>query len=505
MLTRTSTIALVLCIFGLGLGLFTRHNGFEYYYHPDEYRKVRQLVKSERNFHHPMLMLTTVDLVRRATLRGSSKRDSQSVVLVGRWVTAAFAAAAAAALALLAARQYGLLAGWLAGVLVLSNSLLFELAHYLKEDPYFAAGIAFTALALHAFQRKPDAPRLRWLAAATAMAAAGKFVGIALLPMVLIAVWRRSAPPGYMEQRARIRRFLVVFALVWLVLNYWIFKTPAMMWSSIGEEMQKAYAGEAQRQGPHAFYLRVQEQNGGWLAPALAGLWLLWAMRHARRVPYAEWVLAGSSLLYFVVFSCTPKDSTRYYLPIAISLCYFAVAGVMVWARQFRWKGMTWAAAALVLITAGAQSRSLAEAWDGFTHDDREQLEDWVTANLPADAVIAQDEAVNLPEPGRLSKKHEGRAPLPQRVIGAPVLADLGDLAKLKSMGITHAAINHRTYSRYLNGSLDIQEGTPAAAIRQFYLTITDSGRIIWETPPGRNGHLQPGLRLIDIRAIPER
>ena len=504
MLTRSSTLTLLLCIFAIGLALFTRHNDFEYYYHPDEFGKVDQLVKNKRNFHHPMLMLTTVDFARRAVLWGDARKNQQAVVQVGRWVTAAFAALTAAALALLAAQHYGLLAGWLVGVLALSNSLLFELAHYLKEDPYFAAGIALTALALHAFQRTPDAARMRWLAVATAVAAAGKFVGFALLPLVLIAVWMPAAASPLGARRARVLRFLGTFLLVWLALNYWVFKSPSMLWHSIGEEMHKAYGNdEAVRAVPHAYYFRVQAQNGGWFAPLLAGLWLLWAARNVRRVSAAEWLLAGTALAFLLVFTFTPKTAPRYYLPIATALCYFAVAGAMVWAREFRRGWCKCVATALVLITVGMQSHALAESWRGFATDDREQLQQWIAAHLPADAVIAQDEAVNLPEPVRMPAKHAGRAPLPQRVIGEKEVADLGDIAALKAMGVTHVALCARTYGRYLNGARTIKEDSKAAAAQQLYRTLNERGQVLWESPMGRISYLQPGLRLVDIRAIP--
>ncbi len=504
MLTRGSTLTLLLCIFALGLGLFTRHNDFEYYYHPDEFGKVDQLVKNKRNFHHPMLMLTTVDLVRRTVLWGDVRKNQQAVVEVGRWVTAAFAALTAATLGLLAARHYGLRAGWLVGVLTLSNPLLFELAHYLKEDPYFAAGIAATALALHAFQRTPDRRHLLWLAAATATAAAGKFVGFALVPLVLIAVWVPAADSPLGARRARVMRFLGTFLLVWLALNYWVLKSPGMLWHSIGEEMHKAYGNEeAVRSVPHAYYFRVQADNGGWLAPALAGLWVLWAARNARRVSAAEWLLAGTSLAFLLVFTFTPKTAPRYYLPIATALSYFAVAGAMAWAQTLQRAWLKCAATALVLIAVGMQSRTLAVSWRGFAYDDRERLQQWIAAHLPTDAVIAQDEAVNLPEPVRMPAKHAGRTPLAQRVIGEKEIADLGDLANLKAMGVTHVAICARTYGRYMNGARNIKEGSEAAAAQKLYQTVNERGKVLWESPMGRISYLQPGLRLMDIRGIP--
>src|SRR6478752_4302834 len=106
-------LLLFLGVFGAGLGMFTRHNQFEFYCHPDEFGKARQLVRKERNFNHPMLMLTTVELVDRVVLSREERKDFQTVAVAGRRATAAFSALAAASLALLAARQYGLLAGWL--------------------------------------------------------------------------------------------------------------------------------------------------------------------------------------------------------------------------------------------------------------------------------------------------------------------------------------------------------------------------------------------------------
>ncbi|RYD38587.1 MAG: phospholipid carrier-dependent glycosyltransferase [Verrucomicrobiaceae bacterium] len=510
-----SFILLFLGVFGAGLGIFTRHNQFEVYCHPDEFGKARQLVRKERNFNHPMLMLTTVELVDRVVLSREERKDFQTVAVTGRWATAACGALAAASLALLAARQYNLWAGWLTGLLAVCNPLLFELAHYFKEDPWLTAGIALTALSLHSFQRKPDRMRLCVLAAATALAAAGKYLGITLLPMALWAVWRLSTPSADAGGASRRRwtamgLFLLVFALVWLGLNYWLFKSGSRMWSSVGEEMDKAYGNSLLSHGAHIlrFYGWLQSHYGGWAVPCLASLWVLWAVGHPRRIPAAEWLLAGTSLLYFVIFSLTPKVSERYYLPISVSLCYFAVAGVMVWAQAIprHRRGLSIAglvlAAGLAVGAAGTQYPALEKTWTGFTFSDRQRLEQWIVGNLPADAVIAQDEAVNLPEPDRMSKKHAGRTPLPQRVLGAKKLTEIGTIAQMQAKGVTHAAICQRIYARYLDGTLDVREGQ-ALEIQQLYSTLLRKGLIVWEAPRGRNTHLQPGLTLIDIRGIP--
>ena len=131
-------------------------------------------------------MLTTVGLARRTLLHGGAEDDPQRVVELGRLVVAAFAAASAALLALLAARLHGLSAGLAAGLLVVSNPLLYELAHYFKEDPVLLFGIVACALAAHHHATRRDARSLVLLGVAAGVAAAGKYVGTALVPVAAL-------------------------------------------------------------------------------------------------------------------------------------------------------------------------------------------------------------------------------------------------------------------------------------------------------------------------------
>ena len=79
--------------------------------------------------------------------------------------------------------------------------------------------------------------------------------------------------------------------------------------------------------------------------------------------------------------------------------------------------------------------------------DDRAELLRAVAA-LPPTAIIVQDQAAGLPEPERLWY-HKGLTPLPQKVIGAKQACDLGSLAELRARGVTHLALNAKTYGRY--------------------------------------------------------
>ena len=488
-----ATLLVFLGVFALGVGLFSRRNHFPFYYHPDEPRKVKQLIQNKRNLHHPLLMLTSVDLVRRTVLWGEAKRDPQRVAEIGRWVTAAFAALAAAALAALASQIHGVFAGCVVGALCVVNPLLFELAHYFKEDPYLAAGIALTCLALHQMRTREDARSFALLGAATALAAAGKYVGFALLPMVVgAAFWHRSSS---LPLKHRLGWLLGTFAVVWLSVNWWVLRSPGLLWESVAEETTKAFGGEEgpTRSIPHLQYLMVQHSySTPWLEFG-AGVWLLLVMLRRLKVSLAEWVLFATAVLLFAVLSFTPKTSPRYHLPVALAFSYFAGVGVIGVAGLVAPKSpglKTSVAAALAICLLIPEMDRLRLRFNGFARDDRAALVDFVKTNVPANATIAQDEAANLPEPTRRTE-HAKREPLPQKIIGEKQIADRGELSALKAEGVTHVAICARTYVRFLSGG-DSPE-------RRFYEDVRKRGTLLFSREPGPISYLQPGLSLIDI------
>ena len=296
------TLIVFLSVFIAGLALFTRRNDFPFYYHPDEPGKVGQLIKGKRNFHHPMFMMTTADAARRVVLWGDAKKDPQRVVLVGRWLTAIVAALAAAALAALATRVHGTIAGFAVGALCVVNPLFFELAHYFKEDPFLAAGIALTCLAMQRMTAQPDARGIALLGAACALAAAGKYVGFALLPFVIWAAIAAKGSPLTLGRRMQI--LFASFIGVWLLFNWWIFKSPEFLWQSLGEETAKAFGEEygPRRSVPHAYYFNIQNIYSSKLIWVGAAVWLILAAIRKVKVSTGEWLLLGTAVLMFVAF-----------------------------------------------------------------------------------------------------------------------------------------------------------------------------------------------------------
>ena len=179
-------------LFVAGLALFTRANRFPFYRHPDEPVKVAQLQTGTWNFNHPMLLLSTVRLALDAS--GTDLRQPQRVVEVGRWVSAGFAAATAVLMAAALWITAGRFAGIAAGLLLISNHQLFELAHYLKEDTSLVFGISAWLFGLALYRRKPGRATAAAVGAGAALALSGKYVG-AFAPVLSLWVLALKITP----------------------------------------------------------------------------------------------------------------------------------------------------------------------------------------------------------------------------------------------------------------------------------------------------------------------
>ena len=89
-----------------------------------------------------------------------------------------------------------------------------------------------------------------------------------------------------------------------------------------------------------------------------------------------------------------------------------------------------------------------------------------------------------------------------QKVIGAKQACDLGTLAELRAQGVTHLALNAKTYGRYFKDGLIVKDAGAVGAKRAFYETALQQGRVLHEWKLGRVRHFQPGLALVDITEL---
>ena len=231
-----------LLLFVAALFLDTRYHQFPYFYHPDEGVKVEQLRTGEWNYHHPMFAFSTTKLV--MNLVGVAPVE-QRIVETGRWVSACFTALAVVALALLAFAWRGWGAAMATGLALLLHHQLFELSHYLKEDTALLFGVAATFLVVFLFARRPVTGLAAVLGAAVACAISGKYIGLAVLSVVIPVLWR--APVVGRAQRWG--AFLVAVVAVLLFINLPLFLHPGAF---APELSSRDGSGGARSTGDHA-------------------------------------------------------------------------------------------------------------------------------------------------------------------------------------------------------------------------------------------------------------
>jgi hypothetical protein len=493
-------------LFLLTLVLDTRHNDFPFSYHPDEGGKVVQVLVGSRNYHHPLLLLQTTEYVARL---GFIPREPQAIVQTGRWVSAAFSAGAVAAFALLAWWNYGLLIGWGAGLTVAVQDDLFELSHYMKEDPALLFGLALALLAAHIWWRRPGKRSLRFLALGCGLAVAGKYLGIVALGFALpIVIWHRAAD-AVLPRAARLKTFALVFVATFLICNFpllgWKISSP---FRSIGHEMNGVAGGHLglTRKVPHAEYLLSLKSKVPIAVAVLAAIYALaLVVTEPRRTP-PEWINLLFPLVFLILLSCSPKVSERYLLPVSAMIPLLAALGAGEIGRFIGGSGSPARAAFGALVSVAllgwaiySELPEFRRSFEGFQHDDPTAVANWIKANLPADVVIAEDHRVNLS-----ASKADGlstNARVPQKVLDASFAPDLGTVDDLRAKGVSYVAICRQNYGRYFNDEMQPQSSVKSGydKKREFYGRVITEGELVKDWPKGPIAYLQPGIKLYRI------
>jgi hypothetical protein len=500
--------------------LFTRLNGFSVFRHPDEPDKVAQVIGGEWNLHHPPMLLWVTDLAVRVS---GTARDEQSVAGVGRAVSACFCAMGVGALSLFAWRWKGPVAGVLAGLLLLTHHQLFELAHYFKEDTPLLAGVALSFLAMQRFRRTGSRLSAALLGGACAVAASGKYLGLAMVPLALFAVLMRPKAEVCRDEVPHLNWgwFLAALLAGIALLNWPIFGRIPTLFESVGREMEFAFEGRhgMRRRIPHGQYWPIFIDN---TTPALwagiAGVIVLVVRRIAGgKAPRAFRERPVESLLALLPFamgiglSFSPKSHDRYFLPATALLTVIGSIGLlsMAGSAPARWRraaagvlALTAVACQFVTLPSPLDWKTLPEYYGAFSSDDRMALRQWIEETLRPEDGIAQDGRVGLPVTGNKRDAHRYQ-PLAQRVLGSKFAADLGSLDDLRDQGISYAVVSQSDYGRYFIEGMEATPGTEEEAERRraFYERLFAEGELVWERPRGTVLYLHPGLKVYRIAA----
>ena len=485
---KAALVVWSLALFAATLALNLRHRDFAWYYHSDEGSKIEQVVSGKWNFNHPMLLLrvakTALDL-------SGAPRDPQSVVEIGRAVSATFTALAVVAFSLFAYQWRGWLAALAAGGSLLFSHQLFELSHYLKEDTALLFGLSLSLLALGLFEEKPSLANAAWMGAACALAISGKYIGAVVLfatgPTLLKA-----------NQKNRRAAFIAGLVVVLLIVNWPLISNFHTFQSSFARETTFVVEGQkgSTRSIPHAQYWNIFIDN---TTPAI---WLLVILFIAARwggwtaITLTRWHAVAFPFFYALMLSFSPKSNDRYFLPATAMFTVLAALAVPDVARLFHRK---WAAPLAALALVLSQLPSWLRYERAFQQDDSRELQTWCREKLPADAVIAKDSRIWLPNP----KKPDGvpAGAIPQKVVPSKFAADLGSLDEMRAKGITHVAVSESDYGRFFLKSLQPKKGEEEgfARRRAFYDNLFRECRMVFERERGTVIYLHPGIRVYQL------
>lgn len=502
--------------------IYTRNYQHPYYYEKDATTKVQQVMGGERNYFHPLLMLNTTELLLKVTGGVDSEQNTSDA---GHLVMSFFGALAVAVFVLLAFRCGGWTAAFAVGVLLSLNDQLLARAHYFKEDPALVVGLSLSFLAMKLFHERPSLGRAAWLGAACAVAIAGKYVGVAAL---ILAIPLVLYPPG--GRWARLGVLLGATLVVVLAINWqWVVDFQALR-KGFGTEMHDLTGREEMlKKIPHTQQVIDTYESGlpRWIAVGvfLQIAHLIWTTFFAARdflsrspnamwvkspVPGGnkrpvEWMLVLYPLIFSVILAWSPRLFERHFLPVFV--CLWTSSG-LGWVNAMRWiwqkfpklPGSAAIASVIVIaICAGRLQRAYFHRHKEFASDYRAELAAFIRANVPADAVIAQDRRVFLLQPDEKTPRPEFG--LTQKVISSGWLSDFGSLAELRKQGVTHLAMHKLDSGGFMKDGRFTKKITKEnssnrdrPARRAFYKDIENHARRLWEHEDGDDGAMNPGL-----------
>ncbi|HVY00895.1 MAG TPA: glycosyltransferase family 39 protein [Pseudorhodoplanes sp.] len=485
-LRRLGVAGLWLAIVAALVAIYSIRIGFPVYWHPDEPTKVPQIMSGGYNFNHPQLLLR-LTAISKWLLGGAD--IPHDVALAGRAVSMICSALAAAAFGLLLARPFGIAFGIAAALLIGLSPLVYENAHYFKEDATLLFAISLVLLALQIAEEKFSMAHLGLLGAAAGLAIAAKYIGVLMvLPVVTLLVVKRASP---------LQWAIVIGSLLAVVLavNYPALNRLDEVATAFTREWGRVTAG----QGPAIRDFRSPKiLLTLWnTLPAIAiALWIVCLAVRLRRLPgtVTAWAIAFMPLVFLVALQMSVIKVDRYALPAAAMMLAAAVWVCAEISRDLRPRQAAAFLGICLVIASVSSARLFKETFDGYVDDNRLRMIQWIRDKLPSDAVIAADQLAGLPDPDNFAFD-PSIPPLPQKVIrqGA-FLGDTATIESLRAAGVTHVVVR-------MPAEFDFRQERPTLR-QKFYLRLYADAkpvRIYIANGPVRRP-APVNLRLYDIR-----
>ncbi len=464
--------------------IYTTNNEFPFYSHPDTPGKVEQIRTGDFNFNHPLLLLGPVNI---AAHLFRTTDDLQATAIIGRNISALFAAMAAALMSLLAWRLRGWLVGVLAGFFIGLQPSLFLAGHYLKEDTALLFGGALVLLALTKLGRDAKPSSVAFLGLACALASSGKYIGIGSLLFAIPAIWI-SSPKRQGSSKFDWLVFFVSFFLVFSAVNLPIILDLEFALSRVDHEIIKIIQGGNSKiipDLPTPTYIGLYAHYIPVAAYGLIVITALTIVRKRNQDKLVEWSLLIFPIALLLVLSFLPKISSRYLTPGIMTMMLLAAMGIGDVFRYIRTQMTTYRlhmsafiTALLFVLVVTPQLLEIREIHTGFAGDTREQLRQWISKNIPGDAVIIEGRRIRL----SIAKSIESNSVRP-KLIRSSYLWKLGDFDDLVDTGATHVIIRNGEMEKAIKA---LEKDSSADNPWHVYATLQANSRLVWHVKQGK-------------------
>jgi len=334
------------------------------------------------------------------------------------------------------------------------------------------------------------------MGAALGLAISGKYLGAVATPLAAVLLWQN-------RDRLPLGRALwpalagLVFVLV--SANLPILLHPALFADGFTREVDFVVIGHKgiTRSVPHGVYGAVfREATNPALWALLAGYAAVLVVRR-RSVPRSEWMLVAFAIGFTILLSFSPKTHHRYFLPVTALLLVFSALGAITLPR-LRWRerpllgpvppGMV--SAGLIVLALGVQAPTFLAYFNGFSHEGRAAMVEYLRAHVPPGTIVVQDKRVDLDALGA-----------PYDLRGKLFAADEGTIDQLRANGIRYVAVAEGDYGRFfLKNHEATADGAEAYQRRKtFYTRLFAEGTRLFECPPGTLQYLQPHIMLYEL------
>lgn len=492
-------------LFFSSITLGTLNNNQPIEFHPDEQSKALQIDTENWNFYHPQLMINATRLALFILDAGqigtkTRTRTPQYIVQTGRAVNTLFYALTSC----LTAMGFWLLRGWFWGVttgLMTSVCPAFILrAHYMKEDPAMLFGIGTIWLGFASMTRI----RTYWAAGliglGIGLAAGGKYIAVIVGAMSIAALFFHPGLPKLRHRFLTAVIALAVACIVWLGVNFEIFRHMDIFIHGFENEYIHASNGHTGLYPPwYKFYFfTVILEESGYFALFMTLIGYCWAIYHRKRLHYAEYLMLAWPCAFYVILMFSKIGFPRYVLPTTIGLYVVAgwtLAELGMWSYRKRHPlirgGVVAALGGLLLLEAGYQ---VATMYQSMTHDSRFRMKEFLRTLDPGSHVLVESFTCYTPQEGEKHGLH---------IDTAACALESDDIVRLQSKGYTHIAVCSSMYARYFVTGLHDVAGMERhnTMIRSRYRNLFHTYTPIWDSGAAfeRWHPLNPQILIYDL------